>query len=281
MEIFMTDSLLLQTRLREITVNLERAHLLCCDASWGCDRFVAPYSSIGLILEGEGTMRADSMEIHPSRGQLYLLPAKTTQSFFTDADHPYRKYYCHFEACCQGSELFDLLRLPLCVDAADFSTAVSLFQRMISASSEQDPLSCIKSGQSVLDLLVYYMECCPPGSIRLSHSDVDSPLSRAARFAENSLDQSVTVAKMAEIAGYHPAHFTKLFQQRMGISPVQFLIHKKTEAAIEQLTATSLPISSIAESLGFGSQFYFSNFFKKQTGMTPSEYRNAFSRPHA
>ena len=111
--------------------------------------------------------------------------------------------------------------------------------------------------------------------------DVDSPLSRAARFAENSLDQSVTVAKMAEIAGYHPAHFTKLFQQRMGISPVQFLIHKKTEAAIEQLTATSLPISSIAESLGFGSQFYFSNFFKKQTGMTPSEYRKAFSRPHA
>lgn len=277
----MTESLLLQTRLRELTVNLERVHLLSCDENWRCDRFVAPYSSIGLILEGEGTMRADGDEIHPSRGQLYLLPAGTTQSFFTDPDRPYRKYYCHFTAACPGGGLFELLRFPLCVDAADFQTAAGLFGRMIRAWNGQDPLSCIRASQAVLDLLVYYMECCPAGSILPSRSELDSPLSRAARFAEDHLDQSVTVAKMAEVAGYHPAHFTRLFQQWMGLSPVQFIIRKKTEAAIRQLTATSLPISSIAESLGFKSQFYFSNFFKKQTGMTPSEYRSAFSRPHS
>ena len=277
----MNDSLLLQTRLREITVNLERAHLLACDASWGCDRFVAPYSSIGLILEGEGTMQADGVKIHPSKGQLYLLPAKTTQSFFTDQKHPYRKYYCHFHACCQGSEVFDLLSLPLCVDAPDFAFAVSLFRQMTQACCRQDPFSCIRASQSVLDLLAYYMECCPKGSVRLSGSEFDSPLNRAVRFAETHLDQSVTVAKMAEAAGYHPTHFPRLFRQRMGISPVQFLIRKKTESAVEQLTASSLPIAAIAESLGFKSQFYFSSFFKRQTGMTPSDYRNAFSRPHS
>ena len=269
----MNDSLLLQTRLREITVNLERAHLLACDASWGCDRFVAPYSSIGLILEGEGTMRADGAETHPTKGQLYLLPAKTTQSFFTDPKHPYRKYYCHFHACCQGSEVFDLLSLPLCVDAPDFAFAVSLFRRMEKACSRQDPLSCIRASQSVLDLLAYYMECCPRGSVRPSDSEFDSPLSRAVRFAEANLDQSVTVAKMAEAAGYHPAHFTRLFRQRMGISPVQFLIRKKTESAIEQLTASSSPISAIAEGCGFESSGYFSRLFKARYGKTPREFR--------
>ena len=66
----------------------------------------------------------------------------------------------------------------------------------------------------------------------------------------------------------------------MGISPGQFILQKKMETATQLLTSTDLPIASIADSLGFGSQFYFSNFFKKQTGMTPSSYRRLYLRAY-
>ncbi|MGN0314292.1 MAG: helix-turn-helix domain-containing protein [Fusicatenibacter sp.] len=56
------------------------------------------------------------------------------------------------------------------------------------------------------------------------------------------------------------------------------MIHKKAEYAIEQLTTTTRPISEIAEALGFSSQFYFCNFFKKQTGMAPTAYRQIYFR---
>lgn len=277
----MNDSAsIIQNRLREITVNLERAHLLQCDKNWRSDGSIPPYSSIGLILEGEGTMCINDMEIHPSKGQLYLLPAKTNQRFFTAPDKPYRKYYCHFELTCRNTDLFELIRLPFCVDAKDFDTAAALFQKMIRACSGNDITASILAKQSVFDLLVYYMECCPQGSISLIENRIDTPLNSAIAFAEHHLDQSVTVQKMAEIAGYHPSHFTKLFQKRLGITPVQFIIRKKTDRAIEQLTDTDLPVSSIAESLGFANQFYFSSFFKKQTGMTPSQYRNIYLRSH-
>ncbi|MFR3252021.1 MAG: helix-turn-helix transcriptional regulator [Eisenbergiella sp.] len=85
---------------------------------------------------------------------------------------------------------------------------------------------------------------------------------------------------MAEAAGYHASHFTALFRQHLGISPGQFILRKKTDRAAELLTATSMPVSAIAEALGFASQFYFSNFFKKQTGMTPSRYRAIYRREH-
>ena len=132
--------------------------------------------------------------------------------------------------------------------------------------------------QSVFDLLVYYMECCPPESISMIETKDDTPLNSAIAFAEQHLDQSVTVQKMAEIAGYHPSHFAKLFQKRLGITPLQFILRQKTKKAIELLTCTDLPVSAIAESLGFSNQFYFSSFFKKQTGMTPSEYRGIYLR---
>lgn len=277
----MNDSAsIIQHRLREITVNLERAHLLQCDESWKSDGSVPPYSSIGLILEGEGTMCINETKIHPSKGQLYLLPAKTCQRFSTAADNPYRKYYCHFELTCQNTDLFTFIRLPYCVDAKDFDTAAALFQKMIRACSGNDITASILTKQTVFDLLVYYMECCPPESISLIENKLDTPLNSAIAFVENHPDQAVTVQKMAEIAGYHPSHFTKLFQKRLGITPVQFLIRKKTDFAIEQLTDTDLPLSAIAESLGFANQFYFSSFFKKQTGMTPSQYRNIYLRSH-
>lgn len=271
---------IIQNRLREITVNLERAHLLQCDAGWKSDGSVPPFDSIGLILDGEGTMRINGAEIHPAKGQLYLLPARTTQVFFTAPDHPYRKYYCHFELTCQNTGLFELIRLPFCVDAIDFDAAAALFQKMIRACERGDIAASITAKQSVFDLLAYYMECCPPESISLIENRADTPLNNAISYARQHLAQSVTVREMAEIAGYHPGHFTKLFQKRMGVTPMQFIIHLKTERAIELLTDTDLPVSAIAQELGFASQFYFSSFFKKQTGMNPSEYRAVYLRSH-
>ena len=94
------------------------------------------------------------------------------------------------------------------------------------------------------------------------------------------MNEQITIQQMAEAAGYHVSHFTRLFQSRMGISPGQVILQKKAETATQLLTSTDLSIASIADSLGFGSQFYFSNFFKKQTGMTPSSYRRLYLRAY-
>lgn len=277
----MNDSApIIQNRLHEITVNLERAHLLQCDGNWMSDGSVPPYSSIGLILEGEGTMRINGTEIHPSKGQLYLLPSKTTQVFFTNPDRPYRKYYCHFELNCQNQDLFEFIRLPFCVDTKDFDQASMLFQKMICACNSNDITASIMAKQAVFNLLVYYMECCPEGSISQIENKEDTPLNNAITFATQHLDQPITVQQMAEISGYHPSHFAKLFQKRLGVTPLQFILRQKTKRATELLTSTDLPVSSIAESLGFANQFYFSSFFKKQTGMTPSQYRNVYLRSY-
>lgn len=110
-------NLIIQNRLREATVSLERANLIICDETWKCDSSVPPFSSIQLVMQGEGTVCIDETTIHPTSGQLYLLPAYTNQAFFTDIHNPYRTYYCHFEITCQQTDLFELIHLPLCIDA--------------------------------------------------------------------------------------------------------------------------------------------------------------------
>ena len=52
-------NLIIQNRLREATVSLERANLIICDETWKCDSSVPPFSSIQIVLQGEGTICID------------------------------------------------------------------------------------------------------------------------------------------------------------------------------------------------------------------------------
>ena len=146
-------SLIIQNRLHEATVSLERAHLIYCDENWKCDYSVPPFSSIGLILQGEGVICIDKKPIHPTAGQLYLLPSNTLQTFSTSASDPYHKYFCHFEISCHETDLFELIHLPLCVDSPDPEKSEVLFCEMIDALNGNDIFSALKAKQALLNLL--------------------------------------------------------------------------------------------------------------------------------
>ena len=182
-------NLIIQNRLREATISLERANLIICDETWKCDSSVPPFSSIQLVMQGEGTVCIDETTIHPTSGQLYLLPAYTNQAFFTDIHNPYRTYYCHFEITCQQTDLFELIHLPLCIDAKDPKKAEQLFLDLVHSVRQDDIFSALKAKQAVLNLLCYYLECCPPDSVSLVTLSFDSPLSDAIAYVETHLNE--------------------------------------------------------------------------------------------
>lgn len=59
----------------------------------------------------------------------------------------------------------------------------------------------------------------------------------------------------------------------VGMSPVELLRHIRIQHAEEMVAKSNEPFSQIAYSVGFSDPRYFGKCFKKQTGLTPSEYR--------
>ena len=78
---------------------------------------------------------------------------------------------------------------------------------------------------------------------------------------------------MAKKYGYTPYYFSKKFKQEVGMSLREFAAEEKVRRAKELLIQGRLSVSDISETLGFNSQSYFGNVFRKITGMTPLEYR--------
>jgi AraC-like DNA-binding protein len=81
-----------------------------------------------------------------------------------------------------------------------------------------------------------------------------------------------TVEQLAGLCGYHPIHFTKLFKEEMGRTPKHYLISERMKRA-KQMLLEGQTLGDIAEQLKYTSIHYFSHQFKKETGLTPSEFR--------
>ncbi|RUS47917.1 response regulator transcription factor [Cohnella sp. AR92] len=71
-----------------------------------------------------------------------------------------------------------------------------------------------------------------------------------------------------------PSHLSKIFSQEMGQTLTEYLTQVRIRRAMELLQSTPNKTFEIAFDVGYGDPHYFSNLFKRFTGMTPKEYRN-------
>ena len=85
-----------------------------------------------------------------------------------------------------------------------------------------------------------------------------------------------TVSDAAEYVGLTEKYLCKLFKEQLGVTPVGFLQQLRADRAAQLLVSTSLSVAEIAESIGIPDPTYFSRFFKRRQGCSPSEYRLKF-----
>jgi AraC-like DNA-binding protein len=100
----------------------------------------------------------------------------------------------------------------------------------------------------------------------------------AERFMTDNIQRNIGVADLARAAGISPARFSERFKRETGITPADFLRRRRCERARDLLRTSQLPVTDLAFRLGFRSSQHFARVFRKYTGQSPREYRNA-ARP--
>lgn len=86
---------------------------------------------------------------------------------------------------------------------------------------------------------------------------------------------TITVAEMAQVCNMSQSSFRKLFLQEMNMPPSRYIQERKFNRAVSLLQNSELSILEIAIESGFQDMFYFSRFFRKMTGMSPTQWREA------
>lgn len=127
---------------------------------------------------------------------------------------------------------------------------------------------------SILELLVLYIV----RNHNLSITSVMKPkMSKECglikRYLDTNYDKSITLDSLAEMSHINKYYLVHSFTKYTGMSPISYLTKKRISVAMNLLKGTNHSIAQIASSIGCSSQSYFSQIFKKETGVTPNQYR--------
>jgi len=266
---------------------------------WKFKEVISPFTRLYLITEGEGWVYHNNQEFHLTPGKLFLIPKFTFHSYKCN-DSMGHFYLCFLDEMIDNAGMYDLFQFNYLVDARpeDFSlfnrlneinpgrriinpdpvtydnqnTVLSFSQRMNHQSASQ----LIETQGIMLQLTSRFISGKP--AEKSTGFQSKAKLGKVYHYIDQHLNKKITLSDLSGQVCLSNDHFSKIFNEIMGMRPMEYVSRKRIERAQMLLVTTNLSISQIAEKVGISNYSYFSTLFKKYTLTTPESYQKLHFR---
>jgi AraC-like DNA-binding protein len=114
-----------------------------------------------------------------------------------------------------------------------------------------------------------------------NRSSVNEAVRKTQEVLETQFDRLINIEAIAQQLDVSYSTLRHAFKEFVGSSPKQYHLQLRLRKAKDLLQNTSLTIEAIADELGFGSAFHFSNVFRQSVGQSPSSWRRTNKRESA
>ena len=101
-------------------------------------------------------------------------------------------------------------------------------------------------------------------------------IENAIELVKSNIANPMRVEELADAVGLSPRQLERRFRENLGIGPHAYTTKLRLERARQILSASHLTVTEVAEALHFQSVHTFSQWFRKGTGVSPTEYRMRF-----
>jgi AraC family transcriptional regulator len=98
-------------------------------------------------------------------------------------------------------------------------------------------------------------------------------LQQAVEYLRANFKESPTLQEVAEAAGVHPVHLAREFRRKQGLTVGEYIRKLRVDLACQELVRSKQPIVDIAVKAGFSDHSHMTRVFRRQTGLTPTEFR--------
>lgn len=240
-----------------------------------CVGHVGINDSFFWVLEGECFINIDSQCFIARPGQLAYLPKGKMRSY-TQASENFTMYEMSFSAEVNGQDLMELLSLTdshYVVDIKQRDEVTRLFESSGHTELFKSPIYDLTWCANIIKLLGLYIDA------RMKQKTPENQFFiPVLDYMNTHLTENVTTEKLASIVYMQPTYFIRRFKDAYGIPPITYLGKLRLYKAMNLLSSSSLSIEEVSREIGITDTSYFSRFFRKNCGVTPSEYRSAFRK---
>jgi AraC-like DNA-binding protein len=248
----------------------------CCVAGlstapngYAVERRSPPNHELLYTLSGSGQLHAADRVLPVTPGQVMVLPAKSWYRY--EALEPgWRIMWFHF------SNRGLWLMLERAEPHVREGIAVNELQHAVEgllAESVRDEAESARLVALFSEQIVLYLS----REVSASDNAHDRRIRQQVYDLWNAVDAQLgldwTVGRMAAQMNMSPAHFHRVCLRYSGCSPKQMVFRLRMQRAEELLVKYDYALKNIAEELGYGTPFAFSNAFKRHKGISPEHFR--------
>lgn len=238
-----------------------------CDGSYLIRRPKSPIYCFEYILEGKGTVRHDSKIFYPCKGDIYILHKGANHLYFSDKDNPWTKIWFNIDGPVVDALMTAYGLQDVChIQGLDLS---SLFNKILECSSKTQNQKEIFAAMTLIfhELLQNINNYVRPRrSYDLAY--------RIKALIDINIDKNISLNDIAKEVFCTPPHAIRVFKEKYGLTPYEYMLKNKVMLAKQLLKNTSMTVREVAFRLSFCDEHYFSAFFKKRTGISPLTFRN-------
>lgn len=224
---------------------------------------------LGCVLSGQGNVTLDKLTFHPKKGDVFILPAGRYHRVSADPESAEPWSYIWFnivgDLAIHMLEAYKLLGIGWVHDAS----VERLFQRAIQLAQTE------KAQEMLNTLPVLFHQIV----IRLSNikNKRNNAYTDVVTNIKNVLDNQIQLPfdsdQLCKQIGLCFRQINRLFKKEAGTTVYNYVLIRKIESAKMMLLDTELTVNEISYQLGYADPHYFSNLFKKKTGLSPNHFR--------
>ncbi|GAA1955217.1 AraC family transcriptional regulator [Agromyces allii] len=215
-------------------------------------------------VDGSGPQRVE-------RGDAVVLPPRVRHRYQADRQDPWTIWWAHVT----GDDADDFVSVILkdgaspVVALRDVYSAVQSLEEVVGALEEDEsmPMLVVAAGAAwrvLTQITASRMQGAGPGNDRIRH---------VQEYLRNNLDTTFSVPELAAMAGLSTSHFSALFRTAAEVSVKEYLKRLRSARARELLLTTELPVTQIANAVGYDDALYFSRQFRAVNGVSPTQFR--------
>lgn len=248
------------------------------DAQWQSIMHTHPFTELFYIVEGQGKFFVDESVRFVKNDDFIIINPNVMHTEYSDGKTSFEYIVLGIDGLSFHSQPDKKTNYSL-YNFKNYRTDMLFYMKSIIQELHQKDSGYREICTNLLETLVLLTLRNTKSEFTVASSD---RISRECKFIEQYLDEhfseNISLDTLSRLTYMNKYYMVHAFKKYKGISPINYLIDRRISEAKHLLQTTNYAVSKIAQAVGFSSQSYFSQVFRKELEMTPLQYRKLFEK---
>lgn len=236
--------------------------------TWNFIPHTHSFNELHIVLNGKCKMDLENNNICLSEDDYILVPANT-EHCFRECSNDFFRFSIAFYIIYEKNQ--SLIPKSSVLHLNDKSNS---YLKNILTEYKENKLGCKNITDALFScLLIEILRSSDIFQLIEAKPCINSDFYSALQFIDNSISHKITAEAVANKVFLSLRQLNRIFSANLNMTVTQYIKAKKLNNVKEYLKKTGLNIKEIAFLNGFDNEAAFCKFFKRETGMSPTEYR--------